>query len=480
MNDQIRNISDTEWEIPRDFVPGMRVPGTFFLSHHLAEGLEEGALTQLANVATLPGILRCSLGMPDIHWGYGFPIGGVAAFDEDEGIISPGGVGFDINCGVRMITTPLTASDIPDMKGLIEDLFAAVPTGVGSKSPVRFSQNDLSDILTDGAANVVEMGYGVEEDVRRCEENGAMAGAELEFVSKKARARGIPQCGTLGSGNHFLEVQAIDEIADPKTAKIFGVKEGQICVMIHCGSRGLGHQVCTDHLKVLEEAVKKYNISLPDRQLACAPLHSPEGEAYFGAMAASANYAWANRQIITHLVRELLEKKFGIAYEEMPLVYDVAHNVAKWEEHEIPGDGKGRHRVCVHRKGATRAFGPGRNEIVQEFRDAGQPVIIPGSMGTSSYLLAGTTTAMERTFGSTCHGAGRVQSRSSAKRSLTGTAVAEDLAKRGIIVRAPNAAAIAEEAPDVYKPSSEVVQVVHDAGISRIVARFRPLGVIKG
>lgn len=480
MNDQIRNISDTEWEIPRGFVSGMRVPGTFFLSHRLAEGLEEGALTQLANVATLPGILRCSLGMPDIHWGYGFPIGGVAAFDEDEGVISPGGVGFDINCGVRMITTALTAADIPDMKGLIEDLFATVPTGVGSKSPVRLSQHDLSNMLTDGAANAVELGYGMEGDVRRCEERGAMPGAELEFVSKKSRVRGIPQCGTLGSGNHFLEVQAIDEIADPATAKTFGVAEGQICVMIHCGSRGLGHQVCTDHLKVLEEAVKKYNIDLPDRQLACAPLHSPEGEAYFGAMAASANYAWANRQIITHLVRELLVKKFGIAYEEMPLVYDVAHNVAKWEEHEAADAAAGRSRVCVHRKGATRAFGPGRSEIVQEFRDAGQPVIIPGSMGTSSYLLAGTTTAMKRTFGSTCHGAGRVQSRSSAKRSLTGAAVASDLAKRGIIVRAPNAAAIAEEAPDVYKPSSEVVQVVHDAGISRIVARLRPLGVIKG
>lgn len=480
MNDQIQNISDTEWEIPRGFVPGMRVPGTFFLSRRLAEGLEEGALTQLANVATLPGILRCSLGMPDIHWGYGFPIGGVAAFDEDEGVISPGGVGFDINCGVRMITTPLTTADIPDMKELIEELFATVPTGVGSKSPVRLSQNDLSNMLTDGAANAVETGYGMESDVRRCEENGAMPGAELEFVSKKARARGIPQCGTLGSGNHFLEVQAIDEIADPETAKIFGVTEGQICVMIHCGSRGLGHQVCTDHLKVLEEAVKKYNIDLPDRQLACAPLHAPEGEAYFGAMAAAANYAWANRQIITHLVRELFVKRFGIAYEEMPLVYDVAHNVAKWEEHEIADAAAGRRRVCVHRKGATRAFGPGRSEIVQEYRHAGQPVIIPGSMGTSSYLLAGTTTAMERTFGSTCHGAGRVQSRSAAKRSLTGAAVAEELAKRGIIVRAPNAAAIAEEAPDVYKPSSEVVQVVHDAGISRIVARFRPLGVIKG
>ena len=306
-----------------------------------------------------------------------------------------------------------------------------------------------------------------------------MDGAEIEFVSKKARARGIPQCGTLGSGNHFLELQVVDGIMDPDTAKTFGVSEGQVCVMIHCGSRGLGHQVCTDHLQVLEEAVKKYGIDLPDRQLACAPLHSPEGEAYFGAMAASANYAWANRQIITHIVRELLVKRFGISYEEMPLVYDVAHNVAQWEDHS-PDGSAGSRRVCVHRKGATRAFGPGRREIPQEFRGSGQPVIIPGSMGTSSYLLAGTAGAMERTFGSTCHGAGRTQSRSSAKRNLTGEAVAWELARRGIIVRAPNAAAIAEEAQNVYKPSSEVVQVVHDAGISRIVARLRPLGVIKG
>lgn len=477
MNEHIHNISRTEWEIPTDFVPGMRVPGRFFLSQRLAEVLEEGALTQLANVATLPGILRCSLGMPDIHWGYGFPIGGVAAFDEETGIISPGGVGFDINCGVRMITTPLTVEDIPDMRRLIEDLFATVPTGVGSKSPVRLSQKSLADMLVDGAKSAVELGYGMKGDVSRCEENGAMPGADPEFVSKKACQRGIPQCGTLGSGNHFLEVQAIDEITDPCIAETYGVVEGQICIMIHCGSRGLGHQVCTDHLKVLEEATRKYGIDLPDRQLACAPLHSPEGEAYFGAMAASANYAWANRQIITHQVRELLTKTFGIAYEEMPLVYDVSHNVAKWEEHRVDGV---QRTVCVHRKGATRAFGPGRREIVQEFRDVGQPVIIPGSMGTSSYLLAGTETAMERTFGSTCHGAGRVQSRSSAKKDRTGEMVSRDLAKRGIIVRAPNAAAIAEEAPDVYKPSSEVVQVIHDAGISRIVCRFRPLGVIKG
>ena len=477
MHEKIQRITDTEWEIPKGFVPGMRVSGRFFLSDTLAEGIEDGALTQLANVACLPGILNNSYGMPDIHWGYGFPIGGVAAFDETEGIISPGGVGFDINCGVRMITTPLTEADLTDKQGLIEELFEAVPTGVGAKSPIRLSQNDLTLMLEEGARHAVELGYGCEADVGRCEENGAMPGADISAVSKKARQRGVPQMGTLGSGNHFLELQTAEEVLDEETAKTFGVKEGQICVMIHCGSRGLGHQVCTDHLKVLEEAVKKYGIDLPDRQLACAPLDSPEGQAYFGGMAASANYAWANRQVITHIVREIFVKRFEVEYEEMPLIYDVAHNVAKWEEHEVGGV---RRKVCVHRKGATRAFGPGRAEIPQEFRAVGQPVIIPGSMGTSSYLLAGTNGAMTKTFGSTCHGAGRVKSRSSAKKSLTGDAVAAALLKDGIYVRAPNPAAIAEEAPDVYKPSSEVVKTVSDAGISRIAVRLRPLGVIKG
>ncbi|HJJ82786.1 MAG TPA: RtcB family protein, partial [Methanocorpusculum sp.] len=425
----------------------------------------------------LPGIIRHSYGMPDIHWGYGFPIGGVAAFDETEGIISPGGVGFDINCGVRMITTPLTEADLTDKQGLIEELFEAVPTGVGAKSPIRLSQNDLTLMLEEGARHAVEFGYGCEADVGRCEENGAMEGADVSAASKKARQRGVPQMGTLGSGNHFLELQTAEEIMDEETAKTFGVKEWQLCVMIHCGSRGLGHQVCTDHLKVLEEAVKKYGIELPDRQLACAPLDSPEGLSYFGGMAASANYAWANRQVITHIVREIFVKRFEIDYEEMPLIYDVAHNVAKWEEHDVDGV---RRKVCVHRKGATRAFGPGRSEIPHEFRLAGQPVIIPGSMGTSSYLLAGTDGAMSQTFGSTCHGAGRVKSRSSAKKSLTGDAVAAELLKDGIYVRAPNPAAIAEEAPDVYKPSSEVVKTVSDAKISKIAVRLRPLGVIKG
>ncbi|HJJ47023.1 MAG TPA: RtcB family protein [Methanocorpusculum sp.] len=477
MNTRIQKITDIEWEIPQGFVDGMRVPGRFFLSQKLAERIEDGALTQLANVTVLPGIIRSSYGMPDIHWGYGFPIGGVAAFDATEGIISPGGVGFDINCGVRMLTTPLTEKDLTDKKELIEELFNAVPTGVGAKSPIRISHNDLTSLMEEGSRHAVEMGYGCEKDIERCEENGAMDGADISAVSNKARQRGIPQCGTLGSGNHFLELQAAEEVLDETTAEMYGVMKNQICVMIHCGSRGLGHQVCTDHLQTLGEATKKYGIVLPDKQLACAPLTSKEGEAYFGGMAASANYAWANRQIITHIVRDIFEKRYGIDYNEMPLIYDVAHNVAKWEEHEVNGQ---KQNVCVHRKGATRAFGPGRIEVPQIYRSSGQPVLIPGSMGTPSYLLAGTEDAMQRTFGSTCHGAGRMKSRSSAKKDLTGSEVAASLLERGIYIRAPNLGVIAEEAPDVYKPSSEVVGTVSRSGISRIVVRMKPLGVIKG
>lgn len=477
MNNQIRKTGTVSWEVPQGFVAGMRVPGTFYLSETLAATIEDGALTQLANVACLPGILKSSFGMPDIHWGYGFPIGGVAAFDETEGVISPGGVGFDINCGVRMITTPLTESDITDKQGLIDDLFEAVPTGVGAKSPIRLSQKDLTSVMEEGSSYAVEMGYGMAGDVEHCEDFGKLEGADISNVSDKARKRGIPQCGTLGSGNHFLEIQRADVIFDVETAQLYGLNEGQICVMIHCGSRGLGHQVCTDHLKILEEAVDRYGISLPDRQLACAPLTSKEGVAYFSGMAAAANYAWANRQFITHIVRELFVKRFGIAYEEMPLVYDVAHNVAKHEEHLCDGV---RTKVCVHRKGATRAFGPGCREIPAVFRDAGQPVIIPGSMGTPSYILSGTEGSMEQTFGSTCHGAGRVKSRSNAKKMQTGDEVAALLQEQGILVKAPNPAAIAEEAPDVYKSSSDVVQTVASAGLSRIICRMKPLGVIKG
>jgi tRNA-splicing ligase RtcB len=455
----------------------MRVPGRFFLSDRLAAILEQGAVQQLANVATLPGIVKYSLGMPDLHWGYGFPIGGVAAFSLDEGVISPGGVGFDINCGVRLFTTPLARSDIKKPRELIESLYHAVPTGVGAKSAAKLSSSALTGMMEKGSRWAVEAGYGLDRDLVRCEEGGAMKEADIRAVSAKARARGIPQGGTLGSGNHFLELQEVSEIYDEAAAKAFGLEKGLICCMIHCGSRGLGHQVCTDHLKVLETATKKYHIALPDRQLACAPAGSPEGTAYFGAMAAAANYAWANRQMILHAARREFVRMFGIGYESMPLVYDVAHNVAKIEEHTVDGR---RARLLVHRKGATRSFGPGSPDLPGDLVAIGQPVIIPGSMGTSSYVLKGTATAMERTFGSTCHGSGRVMSRSQAKKKLTGKEVADHLLSQGIIVRAPNEAAIADEAPEVYKPSSEVVQVVHDAGLSTMVARLSPIGVIKG
>jgi tRNA-splicing ligase RtcB (3'-phosphate/5'-hydroxy nucleic acid ligase) len=477
MLDGVQQTGVNEWEVPIGYVPGMRVPGKFFLSESLGNSLESGAIQQLANVATLPGIIGHSLAMPDIHWGYGFPIGGVAAFSLDEGVISPGGVGFDINCGVRLLTTPLAQKDISGRRDLIEELFRAVPTGVGGKSSLRLSPKNLDGMMIKGASWAVDAGYGTKRDLIRCEDGGYMKQADSHAVSEKAKQRGVPQGGTLGSGNHFLEMQVVSEIFDPEAAQAFGLQLGQCCCMIHCGSRGLGHQVCTDHLKLLESATKKYQIAIPDRQLACAPILSPEGKDYFGAMAASANYAWANRQLITHTVRQVLAKMFRIDYEDMPLVYDVAHNVAKIEEHAVSGK---QQNVCVHRKGATRAFGPESDELPSELKKTGQPVIIPGSMGTSSFVLRGTKTAMEKTFGSTCHGAGRIMSRTQAKKSLSGKDIAANLLKAGIIVRAHSDNAIADEAPEVYKSSDEVVNVVHEVGISRLVARLSPLGVIKG
>ncbi|MFA4823946.1 MAG: RtcB family protein [Methanoregula sp.] len=477
MLDGVRQTGVNEWEIPIGYVPGMRVAGKIFLSELLGKSLEPGALQQVANVATMPGIIGHSLAMPDIHWGYGFPIGGVAAFSLDEGVISPGGVGFDINCGVRLLTTPLAQKDISGRRDLIEELFKAVPTGVGGKSSLRISPKNLDGMMIKGASWAVDAGFGTKRDLVRCEEGGYMKQADSRAVSAKAKQRGVPQGGTLGSGNHFLEMQVVSEIFDTDAARAFGIRLGQICCMIHCGSRGLGHQVCTDHLKLLETATKKYHITLPDRQLACAPIQSPEGKEYFGAMAASANYAWANRQLITHTVRQVLSKMFRINYEDMPLVYDVAHNVAKFEEHGV--DGK-RMNVCVHRKGATRAFGPDSDDLPADLLKIGQPVIIPGSMGTSSFVLRGTKIAMEKTFGSTCHGAGRLMSRNQAKKQLSGKEVTANLLKAGIIVRAHSENAIADEAPEVYKSSDEVVGVVHDVGISRLVARLTPLGVIKG
>ncbi len=472
----LNKVDDYIFEVPMGHQKGMRVPGRIFISEKLLEQVEPGTIDQVANVATLPGIVNYSMAMPDAHLGYGFPIGGVAAFREDGGVISPGGVGFDINCGVRMLRTDLRANDVvPMISNLVEDLFHDVPSGVGAKGRLRVSEHELDEAFTRGAAWAVEVGFGVPADLEHCEENGRLAGAKTEHVSLKARKRGRPQLGTLGSGNHFLEIQRVDKIFDEDLAKKFGLFEGQVTVMIHCGSRGAGHQICTDHLQVLSKAVRKYGIELPDKQLACAPLGTPEADNYFGAMAAAANYAWANRQIISHWTREVFEKYFADA--RLDLVYDVAHNVAKIEEHSVDGS---KERLYVHRKGATRAFGPGRPEIPDAYRDVGQPVIIPGSMGTPSYVLCGSEGAMRLTFGSACHGAGRIMSRTQAKKTYAGTEVKDTLTRRGIKVMATHPKMLAEEAPEVYKPSDEVVDVVHNLDIARKVARVVPLGVSKG
>ncbi len=471
-----KRIEKYIWEIPTKYKDGMRVPGRLFVSERMLKDVEEGAIEQIANVATLPGIRKYSMAMPDVHLGYGFPIGGVAAFGEEDGIISPGGVGFDINCGVRLIRTNLTKKDVEGkIKDLVDLLFREVPSGVGSESRIRLSKDDFEEIFHRGVRWAVENGYGVERDIEFCEENGSMKGAKSSAISQKAMDRGRQQLGTLGSGNHFLEIQYVAEIYDEDAAKTFGLFKDQLVVMVHCGSRGFGHQVCTDHLRILERASRKYGIRLPDKQLACAPIGSEEAENYFGAMVAAANYAWTNRQLITHWVRESFKKFFGMSEEDlgMDLVYDVAHNVAKVEVH----DGE---KVYVHRKGATRAFGPGNEDIPKEYRAVGQPVIIPGSMGTPSFVLRGTEEAMKITFGSTCHGAGRVMSRERAKRTFRGERIRQDLLRAGIYVRATSGAVIAEEAPGVYKSSEDVVDVVHNVGISLKVAKMLPLGVAKG
>ena len=472
----LNKIEDNIYELPLDYRPGMRVPGRVFVSEALLGMVEPGTIEQVANVASLPGIVKYSMAMPDAHLGYGFPIGGVAAFREDGGVISPGGVGFDINCGVRLLRSNLEAKTVqPLISVLVDALFEAVPSGVGATSRLHVSDKELTDAFIDGAKWAVGQGYGVEADLAHCEENGSMKGADPSQVSIKARKRGRPQLGTLGSGNHFLEIQRVDEIYDEVVAKRFGLFKGQITVMIHCGSRGAGHQICTDHLEVLSRAVHKYNIDIPDKQLACAPLGTPEAENYFGAMVCAANYAWANRHIIAHWTREVFEKYFPDG--KLDLVYDVAHNVAKIEEHDVDGV---RERLYVHRKGATRAFGPSRSEVPDVYRDVGQPVLIPGSMGTASYVLCGKDRAMEVTFGSACHGAGRIMSRSQAKRTFAGQDIKAALSAQGIKVKATHPAMLAEEAPQVYKPSNEVVDVVHNLGIATKVARLMPLGVSKG
>ncbi|MCU0850961.1 MAG: RtcB family protein [Candidatus Thermoplasmatota archaeon] len=460
----------------------MKTSGVIYANDKMIECIRmDNAPEQVANVTMLPGIVGKSLAMPDIHWGYGFPIGGVAAMDEEFGVVSPGGVGYDINCGVRLIRTNLQFNDLnlQKIQALVDEMFINVPSGLGSKAKVHLNRKQLDDVLKLGAKWAIENGYGWNEDAEYLEEHGCLEYADISKTSNEAKQRGAPQLGSLGAGNHFLEIQKVEEIFDPIAAKTFGIKNtGQIMVMIHTGSRGFGHQVCTDHLRILEQAVKKYNIWLPDRQLACAPVTSHEGQDYLKAMACAANFAWCNRQMIVHWVRESFEKILHQQAEDldMGIVYDVCHNIAKLEEHEIEGK---KRKVYVHRKGATRSFGPDRQEIPLKYRDVGQPVLIPGDMGTESYLLRGTKNS-EETFGSTCHGAGRVMSRTEAVHRYRGEQIMNELRKKGIYAHPASWKVMAEEAPDAYKDVSEVVNVTHGAGISLKVAKLIPLGVVKG
>jgi tRNA-splicing ligase RtcB len=479
---QLTKIDDYRWEIPENYKTGMKVPGLIYASKEMLETIcEEQTPEQVANVAFLPGIVGHSFAMPDIHWGYGFPIGGVAAMDIKDGVISPGGVGYDINCGVRLLRTSLSEAEVrPRINELINALFLNVPSGLGSEGKIKVSQKEMNQLMVEGAGWAVKRGLGSEEDLDATEEGGCLGGADPSKVSDKAAKRGMPQAGTLGSGNHFLEIQVVKQIFDSYIASIMGIAEiGQILVLIHTGSRGFGHQVCTDHLRVMEGAVSKYGIKLPDRQLACAPIESSEGQDYLGAMACAANYAWANRQCIAHWVRESFSKIFGKSPEKLGMsqIYDVAHNIAKIEEHTIDGH---KLKVCVHRKGATRAFPAGHKDTPTRYKEVGQPVLVPGDMGRCSFVAVGTEKAMSESFGSTCHGAGRVLSRGAARRSMKGRDVARELETRGITVKAGNIPSLAEEASQAYKDITEVIDVVHQAGISRKVAMAIPMGVIKG
>ncbi|MFA5146711.1 MAG: RtcB family protein [Candidatus Omnitrophota bacterium] len=478
---ELERIDAFRWRIPKGYKAGMRVDGVIYADEEMVKDIRsDRAPEQVANVAFLPGIVKHSLAMPDIHWGYGFPIGGVAATDIDSGgVVSPGGVGFDINCGVRLIKTNLKEGDVrPKLKDLVYALYNDIPAGVGSKGDIRISGAEERKLLVDGARWVVDHGYGRQEDLEYTEDHGAIKGADPDAVSARAYERGKNQSGTLGSGNHFIEVQAIDEIYEKETADIFGLEAGQVTIMIHSGSRGLGYQICDEYSKDMIQCLSKYGINVPDRQLASAPVNSPEGKAYLGAMKCAANYAWANRQCLMHLTRSAFEKVFNMGPKDlgMDLVYDVAHNIAKVERHTVDGKEK---TLCVHRKGATRAFPPGHPELPARYRKTGQPVIIPGDMGRNSYLLTGTEGAKE-TFYSTCHGAGRLMSRSAAISACRGRSISRELETKGIMVMSSSRDTLAEEAPEAYKDVNEVVGVVDGAGISKRVCRMRPLGVIKG
>ncbi|NPA49300.1 MAG: RtcB family protein [Thermodesulfobacteria bacterium] len=468
-------ISEYEWEIPKK--GAMNVPGRIFASRKLLEEMDEKVREQVTNVACLPGIVKASIAMPDAHWGYGFPIGGVGAFDpEAGGVISVGGVGYDISCGVRCLRTGLKKEEVePYLEELIDTLFRTVPAGVGSEGKIKLSINQLDEVLVGGARWAVAKGYGLPEDLEYIEEKGCLPGADPSCVSIEAKKRQYRQIGTLGSGNHYLEVQYVAEIYDAEAAEAFGLSPGDVIVSIHCGSRALGHQIATDYLKVLAKAAKKYGIPIREKELVCAPILSPEGERYYRAMACGVNCALANRQVITHLVREVFAEVIPEA--RVTVLYDISHNTCKIEEHAVNGK---RKKLYVHRKGATRAWGPGRPELPARYQKVGQPVIIGGSMGTASYILVGTTEGEEKAFGSACHGAGRTMSRHQALKRWRADQIIEALRKKGIIVRAKSKRGLVEEAPEAYKDVSAVVEVAHKAGLARKVAKVLPMGCIKG
>jgi len=478
----LEQIDPCRWRIPKSYKPGMRVEGQIFADEKLLALIRnDQSPDQVANVAFLPGIQVASLAMPDIHWGYGFCIGGVCATDPSEGgVISPGGVGYDINCGVRLLRTVLKAEDVqPRVAQLMDALFRRIPAGVGEGGTYLFGGKELRRLLVEGAGYLETRGWATASDIEHTEAGGCLPDAEPDFVSPRALQRGGDQCGTLGSGNHFLEVQIVDEVCDEPAARTMGLEKGLVCVMIHSGSRGLGYQVCDDALQMFRKVPAKYGIELPDRQLACAPVDSPEGKQYLGAMRCAANYAWANRQLLMWQTREVFAELFGRSWQslQMNLIYDVAHNIAKIETHTIEGRQK---KVCVHRKGATRAFPAGHPEVPEKYRHIGQPVIIPGDMGRASWVLTGQPGSMQLTFGTTCHGAGRVMSRTAAIQHAQGRRIDRELAEQGIIARCRSWKGLAEEQPAAYKDVSQVVDVVHRAGLARKVARLRPIGVVKG
>jgi tRNA-splicing ligase RtcB len=478
----LHKLDEYRFEIPQDYKPAMRTSGLIFADDRLMESIRrDKAPEQVANVATMPGIVGRSMAMPDIHWGYGFPIGGVAAFDVNEGVISPGGIGYDINCGVRLIRTDLTAEEVkPRIKDLVDAIFRLVPSGVGQGGMVRVTRPELERICRDGVAWALDEGYARSDDLPHIEAEGCLPDADPSRVSDRAFARGRGEVGSLGGGNHFLEIQRVDRVHDEAAARSLGIdREGQVTVMVHCGSRGFGHQIATDYIRVCEAAVRKYDIVLPDRQLACAPIGSREGEDYWKAMCCGANFAWTNRQVITHGIRQAFEAVFRRSADAMGLdiVYDVCHNIGKVEEHVVDGR---RVKVVVHRKGATRAFPPDHPETPAKYKAVGQPVLIPGDMGTSSFVLVGLPTAMERSFGSSCHGAGRQMSRTAATRKYNAGDVTAKLADRGIYLHAASRKGIVEEAPGAYKNVEDVVRVAQGAGLTKIVARLRPIGVMKG